>query len=397
MSIKQFSSFLFAGILSVFIISCQNDNKAATDKKNEVTENDSTKNVSKDTIHSKYNEIARLIAGLDSLPKFKEVKNRKAFVALYDSVNLKFKKIEESRLSKITAWSKDILTKEKLSDNNFCFYPFAGGDFLHANFLYPNASEYLMFALEPVGSLPDFQNYKEEEILAYLSNLDNVLRNIYSNSYFITKNMNEDIGRRKVDGMLPLIVWGAAKSGYDISSLRYFNVDSLGEMVFVADTSKNIRKAKGVYIEILKNGQKKTLRYLSCDVANDAFAKNASAKKFLEKNVPQGKTTSFIKSASYLLHYDLFSEVRNIVLGKSTIIFQDDTGIPYRLIKNTDWKIKLYGEYKVPIKDFSSNLFQKDLDADYVKKVNYEGALPFSLGYHWKTGSQNQMVFFKTK
>ncbi len=64
MSIKQFSSFLFAGILSVFIISCQNDNKAATDKKNEVTENDSTKNVSKDTIHSKYNEIARLIAKL---------------------------------------------------------------------------------------------------------------------------------------------------------------------------------------------------------------------------------------------------------------------------------------------------------------------------------------------
>jgi len=151
MSIKQLSSYLFAGFFSVIIISCQNDSKAIKDKKDDVNDADSAKNVSKDTIHSKYNEIARLIAGLDSLPKFKEVKNAKAFVTLCDSVNQKYKKIEESRLSKITTWGKDILTKEKLPDNNFCFYPFAGGDFLHANFLYPNASEYLMFALEPIG------------------------------------------------------------------------------------------------------------------------------------------------------------------------------------------------------------------------------------------------------
>ena len=399
MNIKQFSSFLFAGLFAVLFVSCQNgDNKNDKDKNKDQTKSDSTKNVSNDTIHTKYNEIGRLIAGLDSLPKFKEIKNQKVFLDLYNSVTEKYKKIEADRLSKITSWVTDILNKEQLPDNNFCFYPFAGGDFIHVNFLYPNANDYLLFALEPVGSLPDFHNYKEEEIIMYLKNLDSTLRNIYSNSYFITKHMNQDMYRKgSVDGVLPLIVWGTAKSGYDISSIRYFNLDSLGEMVFVSDTAKNVKKSKGVYIELLKNGKKKTLRYLSADIANDALAKNGAAKKFLEKNVPDGKTTSFIKSASYLLHYDLFSNIRDIILSKSSIIFQDDTGIPYRFVKNSDWKIKLFGEYKVPIKDFSKNLFQKDLDSAYVNKVNYVGALPFSLGYHWKTGSQNEMMFYKKK
>ena len=48
---------------------------------------------------------------------------------------------------------------------------------------------------------------------------------------------------------------------------------------------------------------------------------------------------TFIKSASYLMHYRSFTDIRNIILSKSLTIFQDDTGIPYKYFSDSDWNI----------------------------------------------------------
>ena len=48
----------------------------------------------------------------------------------------------------------------------------------------------------------------------------------------------------------------------------------------------------------------------------------------------------------------------------------------------------------ITIKDFSANLFQKDLAQAYTTK-EFVAKLPFSLGYHWNSGNQNEMVAIK--
>ncbi|MFN7329471.1 MAG: hypothetical protein ACK5UP_08195, partial [Bacteroidota bacterium] len=105
---------------------------------------------------------------------------------------------------------------------------------------------------------------------------------------------------------------------------------------------------------------------------------------------------SFVKSASYLMHKDAFTKIKDLLVSNSHAIFQDDTGMPYRYVKNKlNWKGTFFGEYVKPVKDFSSELYQTDLDSAY--RASKAQPLPFSLGYHWSTKKQNYMLFSKEK
>ncbi len=375
---------------------CNNSAPSKVDS-NKDSKQDSAKKTTDIPIDKKLTETAKLIAGMDTVLNFRsDLTDKAKFVEFHKVSKSKFEKIDTERLSKINNWSTELLKKNNLPDNNFCFYPFAGGDFIHAHYLYPNANEYLMLALEPIGVLPDIYTLKEKEVLEYLFNIDSVLRNIYYHSYFITKNMNSDISsKRMVSGILPLIVWGIARANYEIISIDYFNIDSLGNKIAVSKDEPKIGRSTGVTIQVKKQNQVKKVTYISGDISDDGIKKKPGIMKFVKQQVPAEKTTTFVKSASYLLHYGTFNEIRNQILDVSKVIFQDDTGIPYRYFKEDKWTVALFGVYKTPIKDFSSNLFQNDLNKAYSDSTKYKGALPFSLGYHWNSKDQNQMFIFK--
>ena len=66
-------------------------------------------------------------------------------------------KLSLKELGKMSNWV-DTSFISKSIDTCLVFYPFSGPDFLHANFLYPNANEYILMALEDVGSMPDWKS-----------------------------------------------------------------------------------------------------------------------------------------------------------------------------------------------------------------------------------------------
>lgn len=396
---KSILSSIIFSTLSCFIlcIGC-NGNQAP---KKEPAEKKIEEVVLKDTpkieTDKKLTEVSKLIAGMDTVLDFKkDLKERSKFIKFHNSSKTKFEKIENSRLNKLNKWSSELLKKNNLSDSSFCFYPFAGGDFIHAHYLYPNAKEYLLMALEPIGTLPDFHTFSEDDILGYLYNVDTVLRNIYYNSYFITKNMINDIKNKKMlDGVLPLIVWGIARANYEIVSIDYFNIDSVGNKIPVSKDEPKIGKSTGVTVQVKNGNEIKKISYISADISDNGVQKNPGVMKFVQQLIPANSATTFIKSASYTLHYKIFNEIRNNVLNLSKVIFQDDTGVPYKYVNNEKWKVELYGEYKAPVKDFSEKLFQEDLDSAYRDKTKFSGPVPFSIGYHWKSNAQNQMFIYK--
>jgi hypothetical protein len=90
-----------------------------------------------------------------------------------------------------------------------------------------------------------------------------------------------------------------------------------------------------------------------------------------------------------LLHYAFFSSFRDLILGKSKTILEDDTGIPYKYLPRDKWDVSLYGVYVKPVDDFSG-VFQTDLQSAYKDSLRTKPKrLPFSLGYHWGTNQQN--------
>ena len=345
-------------------------------------------------IDSNLTRCALLIAGMDSITNYSHPKWNNASLAKFGKETaIKYSSMRENRLEKMAMWQNSNMKKAQLSDSSFAFYPFSGGDFIHLHWLMPNAKEYFMVAREEVGSFPNLMEATDTALMNYLKDVDLVLRDIYSKSYFITKNMITDIHNdNRVDGMLPILVWAAAKTGHEIISIDFFNVDSLGTSV-----SASAGNHQGVTIrlkDVVKNQEKK-LTYLSADISYKGFESHPEIRKHLNDVIPSGSNT-FVKSASYLMHYNTFQEIRNFVLERSTSIVQDDTGIPFKYFDQSNWKINLFGHYEKPVKDFSENLFQKDLNLAYQDSTYYQGELNFSLGYHWGSGNQNQMFTYKS-
>jgi hypothetical protein len=179
------------------------------------------------------------------------------------------------------------------------------------------------------------------------------------------------------------------RSGYEMLQQKYISLDPASGEEAETDI-QGIYKAKIAAVKLVVRNREtkliKTVYYFSGDVQDLALKNKAGLVKFIND---RGPFNTFLKSASYLLHYETFAQMRQIVLTNTVSIFQDDTGVPYRYFKDKpEWKVTLFGDYVAPVSDFSANLFQKDLDAAYKKGSE---VLPFSLGYHWSS-KQNYML-----
>ena len=345
-------------------------------------------------IDSFHTGIAYLISGLDQSYFNKSIVDSAFWVKYSNKVNKSFSKIKANRLDKMTLWL-DEETEGHSKDTTMLFYPFSGADFLHAYHFFPNANEYLLLAKESIGEIPELSSMNNGDVAKYLYGVNFALRDIYRRSYFITKNMRSDIKEKQIEGLLPLFYWFIARTDHQIIEKHNVFINKNGEKNIIDSASIAEKKSiRGVEIKIKKPGseQIKTITYFDCDISNKGFERNPEFKTFLDtKRI----SNTFVKSASYLMHYTTFSEIRDIVLNSSSFIIEDDTGIPFKFFNDTVWTTRLHGVYENPIKDFSKNRFQKDLEEAYKNAKYYINDIPFSLGYHWGSKNQNQMTFKK--
>jgi hypothetical protein len=314
----------------------------------------------------------------------------------YDSfskqLNQKLVEIGKSRLTPITNWNESALKRNAKSDTTSVFYPFSGGDFLHVNSLYPNANHYVMMAQESVGSIPDLTKMDKIQTKEYIKAADFILRDIYAKSYFITMNMIKDTKSSPVNGMLPVLLWSVSKTGHTVTAVEELSVDENGKKTYTPfKVGENSAKAVRITFGNKDKGILKTLTYYSCDISDSGIEKDKALAATLKAIPP---SNCFVKSASYLMHYETFTKIRNTVIEKAIYLVQDDTGIPYKYFEKSKFKMELYGNYVKPVSDFSANLYQKDMVEAY-KTKEFMGSLPFSLGYHWQTKDQNQMIAIK--
>jgi hypothetical protein len=387
--------FIVFALIAISFNQCKPKDTKNADE-NSVVNVDSTA-IPSIAIDTFYNNLARLIGGKDSIINYSNNNWDQSFIAGFSRLTTeKVNRIKSDRLNKMTDWNISNMGRNNISDSTFVFYPFSGGDFIHVNTLYPNATEYFLVAREDVGEIPNLYEKDSEYVNTYLADIDTVLRDIYNKSYFITKNMVEDTKKRTlVNGMLPLIVWAAAITDHDVVSLKYLSVSENGELIPFNDTSMgNKPDAAEVVLKMNSSNKLQKVTYLSCDISDEGFTKTNRFKTLILNKVPSG-ANSFVKSASYLMHYSSFSQIRNIVLDKSKYLIQDDTGIPIKYFNPNTFTIELFGIYEKPVKDFSESVFQQDLNAAYRDSSKYKGNLNFSLGYHWGSRKQNQMIAIK--
>jgi hypothetical protein len=390
--VKKFK-FTFAIFLSALLISCSKNSK----QENTSSVSDS---VSKDqettagvgseplVFDKKFDNIARFISGIkqeesSGLASLDTMKSWQSFSHSFDS---SWKMLDENRFDKMKTWAKTELSNANRTNRNV-FYPFSGPDILNAFILFPNAETYTLLALEPAGDLPNLLSLTRKARLEYTESIQTSLNDLFKKSYFITKNMLNDLQKNKANGTVPLMAVFLKRTGNTIVNIEYIGIDSTGNS-FVRNDSTKIKNTKGVRIDFVTKGSNKirSVYYFKVDLADAALKYNKGFTKYLNK---MDSVHSYLKSASYLLHYPEFTTVRNLIFEKSDVILQDDSGIAFDYFNKKKWNVQLYGKYAKPVDDFP-HIKEPNLELAY-KSDSTVKPLPFTLGYHWGTKEVNML------
>lgn len=290
-------------------------------------------------------------------------------------------RLEQEQLSKIRLWAPKFLG-DFYNDPGPLFYMFSGPDFLYASSFFPNARTYILCGTEPVGSAPNVDSIPRESLSAALANLRKSLDSVLQWSFFITKQMKVDLNQSQLSGTLPILYVFVARAGGTIESVSPVSLDASGTL---ADNDKG--KTRGIKMVFTNSsGVEQAIYYFSTDLSNDGIKSAPGFIRFCEK---QGAGLSFLKAASYLIHENGFSEVRDFILSHSKLILQDDSGIPRRFFDDSKWNIRYCGNYVGPIEVFKK-YWQPDLANDYAHTSPVP--LDFGFGYEWQPSRSTLII-----
>lgn len=342
-------------------------------------------------------EYALFLAGMktesNNIPaKISKNNFYKKYAAEMDS---NFLNIERNRLSKMRTWSNTELAVEH-SKPGVLFYPFSGPDMLHAMTLYPNATEYIMIAMEKPGDIPDLQKMDSAQSAYYLNSVYQSLEDIFQKSYFITRKMIQDLQKVKVNGVTPLVCIFLERTGHKVVQIKKNHLNDNGTIseLPVDSLPNHVNDFIEIYFRTEGTDTLRKITYFRENLGDGPFAGLPSLK---ENKAFQNYLNSrpdfymYTKSASYLMNYGTFSIIRNICLSKSKSILQDDTGIGFKYFDKGTWKMKLYGKYVTPVRDFKG-VYDTALEQAYKTDSTNVKPLSFSLGYHWGNQSNQNLM-----
>lgn len=388
-------------LLLIGIFSCQNspktvNNSEVENKKNiKTTEDKQIETQNKIPINESHNQFCRLLAGDTHLMDSK-TKHQAIWLRFANESEKKWNVLNSKLAQPISKWVasqdyNDIPTRTLL-------YPFAGGDYFYASLLFPNKDTIIMVGLEPAGTIFNPQKVEEDELNEYLKNLEHSLFFPHKLGFFRTKSMAVDFEKGLLNGTIHTCLYYLAKFGKNIHYIKTFNFDDNGNFSDVKEMNVNSKNFKGYRIGYSSESDKevKELIYFSENLANSGIrysggkdSKRIPAYHFLNN---KKDVACFFKAATYLMHKDYFSDIRNICLNNGKIILQDDSGIKLEYFKPAGFSVTYFGEYTRTIPLFS-NRFQTDLAKQYNDWQPKK--LPFTIGYNAQYGECNLQLAVK--
>lgn len=317
------------------------------------------------------------LSGQKDLKTSYEFENYNAWKTQQANVPKAWESFDKKILSKERLWAKNNLNKNNsLAKTSLLFYPFSGPDITHPLQFFPDAKKYLLFGLEPVGTLLDVENTTEAEFSNVISQINSSTSEVIGRNFFKTINMAKQIKTNKA-GVASMLTFFLTLNKAKIDSAKIIDTKEYG--------------VPGIEIQFTTTeGVNKTLTYWNADISNSGLAKNPKFVQLLEYQLEQPNAT-MIKAASYLMWNNNFSTIKSLVLEKSEYILMDSSGFKVEGF-SSQWNVQYFGDYKKPI-----NLFKGAVDNDlkqyFIK--NKSDRLPFYYGYN--DGGMDSHLIWATK
>jgi hypothetical protein len=391
---------LFAGIL---ITSCGSE-----DSESNATPESNTPENTEDTLvkvekvypeDGKFNEFAQYIAGYEGPDNssFKGLESSESWKSYQTNLNAVWTKTN-NKLPTIRDWTKQELADVN-TDGGTLFYPFSGADFLHADLFFPDHDNIAMIALEPVGNYPDLDQKQQDGTHGkYLGSLKKSMNAILGLSFFRTIAMADDF-QTEMDGTLHVLMHFMARTDHEVLFQEKVAIQPNGELsTDVTNIADSTYIGNRYYFKRKGEEKVRTLTYFAVNIQNMAYhsrgglvAKGLDTRSdlvayFKGLNIK----STYLKSASYLMHRPTFSIIRDLILDESEYVLQDDSGIPVKFFDTSLWDLTFYGNFVKPISLFYERP-QDDLALIFANKGANVKPLPFGIGYQYVNGMSNLM------
>jgi hypothetical protein len=284
--------------------------------------------------------------------------------------NAAWDRLRVTRLAPMKAFAETHFPVERAHCDTL-FYPFGGPDIINALSFFPSCRRYILFGLEHVGDLPHLERMSAQQKELMLADMHKAQQYILRRNYFVTQYMSSELNTPNLNGVLPMVSATLVRMGYVILDVETANLD--GSSPVAAGTRP---RAVHVHFQAADGGPIQELVFASFDASDEGLAKNPAFLTFMQPIQP---TVTLMKAASYLLHDDSFGRMRELVEKKTSLLVQDDTGLPYAKLLADGFTVELYGNYVDTIPVFHYR-YQKDLAGAYRAQPAHT-ALPFAWSY----------------
>lgn len=281
----------------------------------------------------------------------------------------------EPRLQAMSRWSQDELARLPGAEAPV-FYPFGGPDLFAVFNLFPHASSFILVGLEAPGRLPMPEEARGSGLEADLARLRRPFESMAQSGYFVRTQIDEQLSGGHFDGILPILLIALVRAGQMPEAVQYVQLDQTGQLVGLEDPAASAGAVRILFRPASGPGKVRSVFYYAQDLSNDGVFPDSGFYHMIEK---LGTINSFIKSGEYLLHTDPFSNLRKLMLDRSQVVLQDDSGVPLRFFTSDRWTVDLYGHYEDVLAAYKP-WFQQDLAAAYQRKDKIL-PLPFAAGY----------------
>lgn len=363
----KFGLLLFAAALMLIVSGCRNK-----DNNRQSQPGKAPRAIVQVPYDTSLTSVAEIIAGMrpadsSGLNAVIQSASWKKHAAGLDSL---FLAAERRNLKFMRQWAASELPEGKDTSATL-FYAFSGPDYLYANTFYPAAKRYVLFGLEPVGKIPVFEAGKNHQL--FFDNIRRSLKSSLALNFFITKDMSGDLRSSEYNGVTSVIMLYAAYTGHKIKNIHYVTADTTGKLKKCPyDSLRYCKETKGVQFHLIDSlGRDKEVVYFSFNAMDGEIQKTTISPFFKSLS---GNVYGMLKAASYLMHYESFSLIRDMFLSKVTTLLSDDTGLAWKFFIKAFPKHQLYGKYSEPVSMFSYINLQ-DLKAAYdsihVKPVSF--------------------------
>lgn len=319
------------------------------------------------------------LAGLQSDAAYR--KHAQAFEAMWARYN-------EHYFTPIRNWSAAELAP-RIPTTAPVFYFFGGPDAISPLAFFPDAPDYILGGLEPVGSVPAPDALPPERRHAALESLRKSTDVILSFGFFITKEMQTELEAGEFKGVTPILMVFLAMSGCEVIDVSYFGVQEDGGTVQHGGAEgKGVLPGVRITFRKTASSPPQRLNYVQANVADEELQGKATVLRWAGNF---GPGNVYLKAASYLMHESYFSKIRNFLLSQARSVLQDDSGIPFSFFQDGRWRLWFFGTYSGTLDIFKKYHQPVLLDAFRSSGV----PIPFGTGYKWRLGESNLLLAVK--